>query len=69
MNYLQDGDTLIVDLPYPVFAGEDTRCYSNSRNLLDFLPCTVSVDLSKVTITLKLPIGFRNLDDNIEEEL
>jgi hypothetical protein len=22
MNYLQDGDTLLIDLPYPVFASE-----------------------------------------------
>ena len=31
------------------------------------LPCSVSVDLSKVTMTLKLPIGFRNLNEVLEE--
>lgn len=67
MNYLQEGDNLIIDLPYPVFAGEETKCYGNSNNLLASLPCSVSVDLSKVSISLKLPIGFRNLNELLEE--
>lgn len=67
MNYLQDGDNVIIDLPFPVYAGEETKCYGNSNNLLASLPCSVSVDLSKVTITLKLPVGFRNLNDVLEE--
>ena len=46
MNYLQDGDTLLIDLPYPVFASEETACFSVTSNLLDFLPCKVSTNLS-----------------------
>ena len=70
MNYLQDGDTLIVDLPYPAFYSEDSKCYANSRNLLDFLPCKVSIDLSKMTLTLKLPTAYRNLEEmDLEEEV
>jgi hypothetical protein len=62
MNYLQDGDSLLIDLPYPVFASqEDTKCFSITGNLLDFLPCKVSTNLSQINLTLKLPIGFRAL--------
>jgi hypothetical protein len=35
MNYLIDGDRLVIDLPYPVFATEKTQCLGLTKNLLN----------------------------------
>lgn len=72
MNYLKDGDNILIDLPYPVFADQETtKCYGNTRNLMAVLPCKVSTNLSQINLTIKLPSSWRQLSDeqpsNFEE--
>ena len=63
-NYLQDGDRIAVKLPYPAFLSETSACFGESSNLRSEQPCTVSTDLTHVTITLSLPSRRRELSDD-----
>ena len=62
-NYLVSGDEVRLELPYPVYFSEDTECFGRTSNLDNLLSCSVSVDLTKLRMTLSLPsnLGRRNL--------
>lgn len=48
-------------MPYPIYFSDDSECFGNSNNLRMVQDCTVSVDQTRVTINLLLPVAFRNL--------
>ena len=73
-NYLVSGDKIYLDLPFPTYYSEDTKCVGRTSNLVNELNCKVSVDLSRIVMTLALPTygvapgsSRRDLDDEGRE--
>lgn len=56
MNYLEDGDTLTIDFPAPVYASVNSNCTGFSKKIQPNLPCKIAQNLSQVVITLRLPL-------------
>ena len=67
-NYLVSGDFVYIDLPYPTYFSEDSQCLGRTANVDNIMSCRVSVDLSRIVMTLGLPEytipanTFRNRD-------
>jgi len=56
-NYLVPGDRIYIDLPYPAYFSEDTECTGRTSNVNNIQQCRVSVNLSRIALTLSLPGG------------
>jgi hypothetical protein len=57
-NYLVPGDRIYIDLPYPAYFSEDTDCTGRTANVNNVQQCRVSVNLSRIALTLSLPNGY-----------
>lgn len=60
-NYLIEGDTIVIELPDPVYFSEDSKCLGLSSNLRINQTYEVGTDLDSMTITLLLPLSYRRL--------
>jgi hypothetical protein len=56
-NFLREGDKIIIEMPYPVFIKETTKCFGMSSNVKNTLPCKVSRNMRRVEVTLLIPDG------------
>lgn len=65
-NYLVEGDTIEIKLPFPVFFSESSKCIGVSKNLRLNQTYSVSVDLDTISIKLLLPLSGRRLQGSTQ---
>jgi hypothetical protein len=52
-NYLEDGDTMLLSLPFPIAFTKDSKCKTETYLLNNPMICTFSRDYGSVNITIK----------------